>query len=250
MRPQMFRFIRNRFSKGCGGHNNFSSMSNLARKTILGFAQLIGIMGILLFAAAGTLDFWQAWAYLFIFASSAALITVYLWKKDPKLLERRVKAGPGAEKEKSQKRIQLLASAAFIAAFILPSLDHRLLWSSVPLFLVIAGDFLVALGFFIVFIVFRENTFTSAAIEVAKEQKVISTGLYAIIRHPLYSGALVMLFGTPLALGSWWGLLMFIAMTLIIIRRLLDEEKFLLKNLQGYSDYTENVQYRLVPFVW
>ena len=100
-------------------------MSSLAGKTISGFAQLIGIMGILLFVPVGTLDFPQAWVYLFIFAASSALITVYLWKKDPKLLERRVKAGPGAEKEKSQKRIQLLASAAFIAAFILPSLDHE-----------------------------------------------------------------------------------------------------------------------------
>jgi protein-S-isoprenylcysteine O-methyltransferase Ste14 len=225
-------------------------MSSLAGKTISGFAQLIGIMGILLFVPVGTLDFPQAWVYLFIFAASSALITVYLWKKDPKLLERRVKAGPGAEKEKSQKRIQLLASAAFIAAFILPSLDHRFSWSDVPLPLVIAGDILVALGFSIIFIVFRENTFTSAIIEVAKDQKVISTGPYAIVRHPMYSGALVMLLGTPLALGSWWGLILFIAMTFIIIRRLLDEEEFLFKNLQGYADYEEKVQYRLVPFVW
>jgi protein-S-isoprenylcysteine O-methyltransferase Ste14 len=164
-------------------------------------------------------------------------------------LEERSEA-PGAEKEKSQKRIQLLASAAFIAAFILASLDRRFSWSDVPLPQVIAGDILVALGFFIIFIVFKENTFTSAIIEVAKDQKVISTGPYAIVRHPMYSGALVMLLGTPLALGSWWGLLLFIAMMFIIIRRLLDEEKFLLKNLQGYSDYKKKVQCRLVPFVW
>lgn len=225
-------------------------MSNLARKTILGFAQLIGFMGVLLFAPAGTLDFWQAWVYLFVFAASSALITVYLWKKDPKLLERRVKAGPGAEKEKDQKRIQLLASAAFIGTLVLPSLDHRFSWSEVPLFLVIAGDIVTALGFLIIFIVFRENTFSSATIEVTPDQKVISTGPYAIVRHPMYSGALVMLFGTPLALGSWWGLLMFLVMTLVVIQRLLDEEKFLIKNLRGYADYKEKVRYRLMPFVW
>lgn len=225
-------------------------MSNLARKTILGFVQLIGGMGVLLFVPAGTLDFRQAWVYLFIFAASSAVITAYLWRKDPKLLERRVNAGPGAEKEKSQKHIQFLASAAFIGIFILPSIDHRFSWSVVPLSLVIAGDILTALGFIIIFIVFRENTFTSATIEVAKDQKVISTGPYAVVRHPMYSGALVMLLGTPIALGSWWGLLMFIAITLIIIWRLNDEEKFLLKNLQGYSDYKKKVRYRLMPFVW
>jgi protein-S-isoprenylcysteine O-methyltransferase Ste14 len=225
-------------------------MNDLTRKTILGFVQLIIGLGISLFVPGWTLDFWQAWAYLFVFAASSALITAYLWKKDPKLLERRVNAGPGAEKEKSQKRIQLFASIAFIGVLILPSLDHRFSWSDVPLSLVIAGDVLTALGFLIIFIVFRENTFTAATIKVAADQKVISTGPYAIVRHPMYSGALVMLFGTPLALGSWWGLLMFIPMTFVIVWRLLDEEKFLSKNLPGYSDYKKKVQYRLIPFVW
>ncbi len=225
-------------------------MNDLAKKTILGFAQLISGMGILLFFPAWTLDFWQAWTYLFIFTASTALITVYLWWRDPKLLERRVHAGPGAEKVKNQKRIQLFASVVFIGEVILPSLDHRLSWSDVPLFIEVFGDILVMLGFFIIFIVFRENSFTSATIEVAADQKVISTGPYAIVRHPMYTGALVLLFGTPLALGSWWGLLMFIAVTFIIIWRLLDEEKFLLKNLKGYSDYKKKVRYRLMPFVW
>jgi protein-S-isoprenylcysteine O-methyltransferase Ste14 len=225
-------------------------MNNLARKTILGFAQLITGLGILLLASAWTLDFWQAWVYLFVFAASAALITAYLWKKDQKLLERRVNAGPGAEKEKNQKRIQLFASLVFIGIIILPSLDHRFSWSEVPLSVVIVGDVLVALGFLIIFIVFKENTFSAATIEVAPDQKVISSGPYAIVRHPMYSGALVMLLGTPLALGSWWGLLMFIPMTFIIAWRLLDEEKFLSKSLSGYKEYCQKVQYHLVPFIW
>ena len=159
-------------------------------------------------------------------------------------------AGPGAEKEKSQKRIQVFASLVFIGVMILPSLDHRFSWSDVPLSVVIAGDVFVALGFLLIFIVFRENTFSAATIEVAPDQKVISTGPYAIVRHPMYSGALVMLLGTPLALGSWWGLLMFIPMSFIIVWRLLDEEKFLSKNLSGYKEYCKKVQYRLVPFIW
>ena len=225
-------------------------MDNLARKTVLGFTQLIGALGILLFAPAWTLDYWQAWLYWFVFAASSALITAYLWKKDPKLLSRRIDAGPGAESEKSQKQIQLLASFIFLAAMILPSLDHRFSWSAVPLSAVLAGDVLTALGFFIVFLVFKENTFTAATIVVTPGQKVVSTGPYAVIRHPMYSGALVLLFGTPLALGSWWGLLMFIPMLFTIAWRARDEERFLFKNLSGYKEYCQIVRYRLVPFAW
>jgi protein-S-isoprenylcysteine O-methyltransferase Ste14 len=225
-------------------------VNNLANRTTLGFAQLITALGILLLAPAWTLDYWQAWVYLFVFAASAALITTYLWKNDPKLLERRINAGPGAEKEKSQKLVQLLASFVFIGAMIVPSLDHRFSWSTVPLTVVAAGDLLVALGFLIVFLVFKENTFTAATIAVAPDQKVVSTGPYAVVRHPMYSGALVMLFGTPLALGSWWGLLMFIPMVATIAWRARDEEQFLFKNLSGYKEYSQTVRYRLMPFVW
>jgi protein-S-isoprenylcysteine O-methyltransferase Ste14 len=225
-------------------------MRHLARRTILGFAKLIVGLGLFLFVPAWTLNFWQAWVYLFLFSVSAALITVYLWVKDPQLLERRVKAGPGAEKESRQQLIQVLASLAFAGLLVLPSLDYRFSWSEVPFVGVVAGDLLVALGFYIIFNVFKENTFASATVEMAPQQKVISTGPYAIVRHPMYSGALVMLFGTPLALGSWWGLLPFVAITFIIRWRLLQEEKFLTKSLPGYSDYCHKVKYRLVPSIW
>lgn len=225
-------------------------MKSLASRTILGFTQLIVVLGALLFAPAWSFDFWQAWVYLLIFATASALITVYLWKYDRKLLESRVKAGPGAEKEKSQKSIQLLASLAFIGVLLLPSLDHRFHWSHVPAVIAIVGDALVALGFMIVFIVYKENTFTSATIEVAPNQQVISTGPYSLVRHPMYAGALVMLFATPLALGSWWGILMSIPMTLVIVLRLLDEERFLKKNLPGYTEYCAKVGSHLVPRIW
>lgn len=225
-------------------------MNDLARKTLLGFAKLVIGLGVFLFAPAGTLDYWQAWVYLLVFVASAALITAYLWKRDPSLLERRVNAGPTAEREKSQRLIQLFATAAFVGTIVLPSIDHRFSWSDVPLAVVIAGDVLIALGFLIIFIVFKENTFAAATIGVAVDQRVISSGPYAIVRHPMYSGGLIMLLGTPLALGSWWGLLTFITITLVIVWRLLDEEKFLSKHLPGYSDYKAKVRYRLVPFVW
>jgi protein-S-isoprenylcysteine O-methyltransferase Ste14 len=225
-------------------------VSNLARRTVLGFAQLIVVMAIALFGPAWTLDYLQAWVYLLIFVGSASIITVYLWRNDPGLLERRIDAGPTAEKQPLQQLIQAVAAITFIGFLVVPSLDHRFAWSQVPLAMEVAGDALVALGFFVVYLVFKENSFSAATIEVATGQKVISTGPYAIVRHPMYAGALVMLFGTPLALGSWWGLLLMIPMTLVLVLRLLDEERFLAKNLPGYTEYCQRVRYRLVPYIW
>jgi protein-S-isoprenylcysteine O-methyltransferase Ste14 len=168
-------------------------------------------------------------------------------KNDPVLLKRRLSAGPTAEKEKSQKIIMLLASIGFIAALVVPGLDHRFLWSSVPFYTVIAGDALAALCFLITFLVYKENTFTSATIEIAEYQKVISTGPYAIVRHPMYAGGTLLFIGTPLALGSYWGLLGFVAVLPAFIWRLLDEERFLSKNLPGYTEYCTKVRWRLIP---
>lgn len=223
---------------------------NLAAKTILGFANLILLLALALFASAWTLRFWQAWLYLFLFAASSAAITCYLWKRDRALLSRRVKAGPMAEKDRTQQIIQLFASLGFIAILVVPSLDHRFSWSHVPLWLVLTGDLLVILGFSIVFSVFRVNTFTAATVEVTEQQIVISTGLYALVRHPMYCGALIMLLGTPLALASWWGLAPFALMIVVLVVRLLDEEKLLLANLPGYAEYMARVKYHLVPHVW
>jgi protein-S-isoprenylcysteine O-methyltransferase Ste14 len=225
-------------------------MKNLYVKAIAGLLNLVIILAAVLFISAGTLSYWQAWLFLAVFSISVLAITIYLMKNDPHLLERRVQAGPVAEKEKGQQIIQSLASIAFIAIFIIPGLDHRFGWSSVPLFLVLAGDFLVALGLLIVFFVFKENSYTSAVIEVGAEQKIVTTGPYALVRHPMYMGALIMLLGVPLALGSYWGLFMLLPITLVIIWRLLDEEKFLAKNLAGYLNYENKVRYHLIPFVW
>jgi protein-S-isoprenylcysteine O-methyltransferase Ste14 len=138
----------------------------------------------------------------------------------------------------------------FIADFGVPALDHRFGWSSVPGYVCIMGDILMILGFAIVFIVFRANSYTSGIIEVAADQKVISTGPYAVVRHPMYSGGLIMLYAIPMALGSWWGMLVNVPMTAAVIWRLLDEERFLVGKLAGYAEYREMVKYRLAPFVW
>ena len=225
-------------------------MNQLVIRAFAGLLFLLIVMAIIIFVPAWTLDYRQAWIFLVVFFVPPLLITIYLMKHDPKLLERRTTAGPGAEQERIQNIIQALAGLAFIAIFIVSALDHRFGWSTVPAYVTALGDVLVILGFYLVFLVFKENTFASGTIEVVAEQRVISTGPYALVRHPMYIGALVMLIGVPLALGSWWGLLAIIPMTLVLILRLLDEEKFLAKNLAGYSDYQSKVRYHLFPLIW
>jgi protein-S-isoprenylcysteine O-methyltransferase Ste14 len=207
-------------------------------------------MGLLLFLPAGAARYWQAWGFLAVFFVASLLITLYLMKKDPALLKRRLRGGPTAEKEKTQKIIMSFTTIGFIALLVVPALDYRFMWSSAPLYVVIAGDILTALGFYIVFLVYKENTFTSATIEVTRDQKVISTGPYAIVRHPMYAGSLLYLLGMPLALGSYWGLLVLAAVMPFLIWRLFDEERFLSKNLPGYTDYCAKVRWRLIPGVF
>jgi protein-S-isoprenylcysteine O-methyltransferase Ste14 len=225
-------------------------MNALNRKALGKLGSFLPVLAGAVFLAAWTIDYWQAWIFLAIFGGSSLAITAYLMKHDPKLLERRVYAGPRSEKQTRQQIIQFVAFISFFAILLFPAFDHRFGWSAVPTYIALVGDALVAFGFLIVFFVFKENTFASATIEVDTGQKVVSTGPYSVVRHPMYSGALIMLFGVPIALGSWWGLLMVIPITIVIIWRLLEEEKFLAQSLPGYSEYRTKVTYRLVPLVW
>ena len=223
---------------------------NLSSKAWLALAVLVAVMGLLLFLPAGTVHYWQAWMYLSIFSGASVLTTLYLMREDPALLERRMSGGPTAEKRPVQKFIMLCTSIGFIALLLVPAFDHRFGWSAVPLGAVFAGELLVAIGFYLIYRVYRENTFTSATIEVTENQTVISTGPYAILRHPMYASASLYLLGTPLALGSWWGFVPIAAMLPFLIWRLLDEERFLARNLPGYAEYQRQIRHRLVPFVW
>lgn len=144
----------------------------------------------------------------------------------------------------------LLASLAFIASMAAPALDHRFEWSRVPVYAVILGDFLTLLWYLVMFLVLRENTFGAATVQIAEGQRVISTGPYAIVRHPMYSGGLLSFIGAPLALGSWWGLFAVLIALPALIWRLVDEEKLLRGSLPGYTEYAERVRYRLIPGVF
>jgi protein-S-isoprenylcysteine O-methyltransferase Ste14 len=226
-------------------------MANLNTRAFGGLFFLLLVMGSLLLVPAGTLKYWQAWAFLAVFGVSTLAITLYLMKKDPKLLERRVHAGPTAEKETRQKIIQSITGLGFMAMLVLPALDHRFhWWPAVPFFASVTGDVLVAIGFLIIFVVYKENTFASATIEVYPDQKVVSSGLYALVRHPMYMGGFVFFVGTSLSLDSWWGLFAFLLMMPAFIWRIFEEEGFLLKSLPGYAEYKNKVRHRLVPFIW
>jgi protein-S-isoprenylcysteine O-methyltransferase Ste14 len=233
-----------------GGRPEVEIMKNLYTKMSVSLVALTFVMGLLLFVPAGKIQYWQAWVYLAIFTGASLVTSLYLIKKDPALLRRRMRGGPTAEKETIQKIIMLFASMGFIALLVVPALDYRFGWSVLPLAVVTAGDALVAIGFYFTFLVYKENTVTSATIEVAENQKVISTGPYALVRHPMYASALLYLIGTPLALGSYWGLLALPFMVSFLIWRLVEEEKFLAKNLPGYMEYQKKVRYHLVPYVW
>jgi protein-S-isoprenylcysteine O-methyltransferase Ste14 len=225
-------------------------MSDVTRRALR--SSLVGIVALaaLVFIPAGTLDYWQAWLFIAVFVFASGATTVYLAMRDPKLLERRMKVGPRAEKEPAQKIIMVFAMLGFIAMLVFPALDHRFGWSSVPASVSLLGDTLIALGFLFIFFVFRENSYGASTIQIAEGQTVISTGPYALVRHPMYAGALVMLVGIPLALGSWCGLLVLLLLLPVLIWRLLDEERFLRQNLPGYQEYQMKVKYRLLPFIW
>ncbi|HEY2659515.1 MAG TPA: isoprenylcysteine carboxylmethyltransferase family protein [Caulobacteraceae bacterium] len=219
-------------------------------RAFAGFIFLFAVIASVFFGLAGTLHDERAWVMLAVFFGCAGCITVWLWFQDKALLERRVKAGPGSESDPMQNLVQGLAGLVFLATFALPGLDRRFSWSHVPLGASLAGDGMISIGFLIVFLTFRENTFTAGTIEIAEGQYVIASGPYAIVRHPMYSGALIMTAGIPPALGSWWGLIPAALLVPIIVWRLMREEAFLAENLAGYGDYRGRVRYRLAQNFW
>jgi protein-S-isoprenylcysteine O-methyltransferase Ste14 len=225
-------------------------MANLNAKALASVIVLAAVIGLMLFLTAGTIHYWQAWVYLSLFFFASLSTTIYLIKHDPALLKRRMSGGPTAEKRPTQRFIMLFASLGFIALLIVPALDRRFGWSTVPTLLVLVGDLLVAVGFYFIFLVYRENTYTSATIEIAADQHVVKTGPYALVRHPMYASASLYLLGTPLALGSYWGLIAFAATMPFLVWRLFDEEKILARDLPGYTEYQLQVRHRLVPKIW
>jgi len=219
-------------------------------KTVASLLGLIVVMGALIFGAAGTFDYWQGWLFLASYFAASLIVSIWLARYDPALLQRRMRGGPFAEGERNQKIIMSMTSLGFIALLVVPGLDRRFGWSHMPDAVAILGDVLLLAGWLGILIVFRANSYAAATIQVASGQIVISTGPYAIVRHPMYAAALLMFLGIPVALGSWWGIVVFIALLPALAWRLIDEERVLLRDLGGYADYRRRVPYRLIPLVW
>jgi protein-S-isoprenylcysteine O-methyltransferase Ste14 len=202
---------------------------------------------LIFFVPAGTLDYWEAWVYIAVLLVPFLFVLTYLLRKDPELLVRRIRFN---EKESAQKRIIRVSGLIFLAGFLIPGLDHRYGWSDVPVEAVLAADILVIVGYALVFLVFRENPFASRVVEVEQDQNVISTGPYALVRHPMYLGTSIMWLATPVALGSYWALPIFLILPIVLVYRIMNEEEVLLRELPGYRKYTQKVRYRLIPGIW
>lgn len=210
----------------------------------------IAFFAALLFWPAGTLDYWQAWVFIAVFISATMIPSIYLAVKNPAALHRRMKAGPTAETRPVQRFAIVGTVVSVVAVLVLSALDHRFGWSQVPTAVVIVGLVLVAFGLVFAQLVVIQNNYAAATITVEAEQKVVSTGLYGVVRHPMYVGALIMMAGTPLALDSYWGLVAVIPGLAVLALRIVDEENMLREELDGYREYLEKVHYRLVPYVW
>ena len=225
-------------------------MRSLTAKALGRVAKRLIYLAVLLFVPARTIRFPQGWVLLTIFLMAELLVWVYLLKQNPELLQRRLKGGLFAEGRVSQKIIILAMNFCFTLIVVVPALDHRYHWSHVPTWLTVIADAGVLLGFLLQFYTLKENTFASAVVAIVPEQRVISTGPYAAVRHPMYAGSLLVHFCTSLALGSLWGLPVALGSLVAISLRLLDEEKLLRQSLPGYEEYRRKVQSRLIPGVW
>jgi protein-S-isoprenylcysteine O-methyltransferase Ste14 len=215
---------------------------------VLGLLLLVfSLLGAMFFLPAGTLSYWEAWVYLAILFVPMVFALVYFLIFSPALLERRMRM---REKESEQQLIAKLASIVILLVYLLPGFDHRFHWSSVPIWLVVIADILIFLGYAFIVLVMRENPYAARTIEVEPDQTVVTTGPYAFVRHPMYLGVLLLYVFSPLALGSYWSMIPVLFLMGLLIVRITNEERVLLKELNGYREYTEKVKWRLIPGIW
>jgi protein-S-isoprenylcysteine O-methyltransferase Ste14 len=218
----------------------------ILRGSLTYFFSLLFI-GLLIFVPAGSMKFWNGWLFICALFIPMFCILIYLLVKDPDLLARRMKT---KEKEKTQKIYLVLSIIVCLGTFIVPGLDFRFHWSNVPLSVVLISTFIMMSGYLMFFIVMKQNTYASRVIEIQEEQRLIDTGLYSFVRHPMYLAALILYGFAPLVLGSFYALIPMAFLPLLLIIRIRNEEKVLKNGLKGYDEYMKKVEYRLLPFIW
>jgi len=222
------------------------TVARIAATSVFGFATY----GLVLFGPAGTFRYWQAWVFLGVFTAATILPTIYLARTNPAALQRRMRGGPRAESRAAQKVIMTVLMLDLFAMMAFSALDHRMGWSTVPVWVVLLGDALVAVGLGLAMLVVIQNGYAASTIRVESGQQLASSGVYKFVRHPMYVGSVIMMVGMPLALGSYWGLVFVIPAVVVLVLRILDEETLLTRELPGYREYAQEVRYRLVPNVW
>jgi protein-S-isoprenylcysteine O-methyltransferase Ste14 len=210
----------------------------------------LALFGLLLFLPAGTFRYWQAWVFIAVWTATTTGPSFYLAMRRPEVLRRRMHTGPTAETRPAQKIASSGLVVFFTSVMVISALDHRFGWSPVPTTIAVLGNVLVAIGLSIAMLVVLQNSYAASNVTVESDQKVVSTGLYGLVRHPMYLGALIMFVGTPPALDSYWGLVVLVPGLMVFALRILDEEQMLTHELAGYREYTEKVHHRLVPGVW
>ena len=208
------------------------------------------MFGSMLFVPAGTFHYWQAWVFLVVVAIPAWIPSIYLLRRNPAALEARMRGGPAAEGRMAQKVVIGVLYLSLAAMVVVSAFDHRFAWSAVPTAICLVGDVLVGAGLGVVALVIIQNSYAAATVQVQTGQQVVSTGLYGLVRHPMYTGNVIMMVGIPLALGSYWGLAFVVPGLIVLASRIRDEETLLQKELDGYREYTRRVRHRLVPGMW
>jgi protein-S-isoprenylcysteine O-methyltransferase Ste14 len=221
----------------------------IPRLVVFGLLEPV-VFGLLLFLAASTFDYWQAWVFLAVYALSTWIPGAFLQRTNPVALQRRTRGGPAAETRTVQKGVMGSLWLSLAAMIVVSALDHRFRWSSVPAAICWVGDVLVAVGLGVAMLVVIQNSYAAATVRVEEGQKLASTGVYGLVRHPMYTGNVIMMAGIPLALGSYWGLVFVLPVGIVLALRIRDEEKLLNEELDGYRDYTLRVRHRLVPYIW
>lgn len=207
----------------------------------------LGIIALLLFLPAGTWHYWNAWLLLALLFIPMICMGVVMLVSSPELLSKRLN---NKEKEQTQKHVVVLSGVMFITGFLLCGFDYHFGWSHMPMWGVITASLLFLIGYMLYAEVLRENAYLSRTVEVQDDQQLIDTGLYSVVRHPMYTATLLMFLSMPLILGSWWALLIFFIYPILIIKRIQNEEQVLREGLKGYNDYQQRVRWRLIPYVW
>lgn len=212
-------------------------------KLLMGLA----LVAALLFVPAGTLGYWNAWLFMGLLFVPMLAVSAVLLIKSPALLAKRLN---NKEREPEQKRVVALSALIFVVGFVIAGLDYRFGWSAVPRWLVIAASALLLCAYGLYAEVMRENAYLSRTVEVQENQRVIDTGLYGIVRHPMYAATILLYFAIPLVLGSFFSFIVFLSYPFIIAKRIRNEEDVLLKGLEGYAEYRQRVRYRVIPYIW